>query len=194
MFNESLSDGDIKAIADIPPKYFSGFNPGLPGSLGDPKLASKLIYGYSPKCVKGETCIAITPSGKLSNANPALLRGIKVVKVTYLKDTIRYIGGIKCIFPLLSELINISNSRQLDETEFILSNVMTSTIIPQLLSLLYELLLDSPTNQQDMLDNEGFQIIGHILQQLPPQLITKDTVHSMDRLASLLSTNGEFYL
>ncbi len=58
-FQEPLGDSDVRALAEISPKSFANFNPGSVGSPGDPKLASKLLFAYSPK-VNTKTKILIS--------------------------------------------------------------------------------------------------------------------------------------
>ncbi len=139
--------------------------------------------------MKGEACLNLS-AVRLIGGNQSILRGVKVVKVTALKDTIRHIGGISALFPLLSELAAGPSPKQ-DETEFLLASVANGSMIAQLLHLIADLLLNSPGNQEDMMECNGFQVVGHILQKLPSQYFTKETTRALDNLATSVLSNGK---
>jgi hypothetical protein len=61
----------------------------------DAKIAAKLHFAYSPKSCNQGTCLNICGTNKTKVAQQGVLRGVKVVKVTDIKESIRYIGGAK---------------------------------------------------------------------------------------------------
>lgn len=44
-----------------------------------------------------------------------------------------------------------------------------------------------------MIDNRGFEIIGYILQQLPPDIFTKEIIANLFLIANSISENGNNY-
>jgi hypothetical protein len=53
-----------------------------------------------------------------------------------------------------------------------------------------ELLRNHETNQDDMLEMDGFELLGHILQKVSPQFFTVDTIAALEGLASCVANNG----
>lgn len=84
----------------------------MSSSPTEAKLAGKLEFIYSPKACSNGMCYNLKDDVKVvTQNNTAVLKGIEIVRITDVKEAIRYIGGVKNLFPLLSEF-SISEKRK----------------------------------------------------------------------------------
>lgn len=61
----------------------------------DSKIAAKLMFAYSPKAQNEASCFNISEAVQNKEAQQATIKGIRVVKVSDMKEAILYIGGVK---------------------------------------------------------------------------------------------------
>jgi len=199
-FEDALSPQDIQTLADIAPSHFANINPASVNTPIDARFAEKLIYGLSPKAVSNALAYNMS---KTKSAN-ATLRGIKTVKEIRLQESIRYVGGVKALFPMFaalgpSEPLKFLHERDMssdsiedaqlstDASLSLSSGGKSATSI--LFSLMNELLRHHNVNQQDFADSHGFQVLSNILLKLSPQTIGRDTVDSLFKLGECIATN-----
>jgi hypothetical protein len=99
-FSEALTDQELKLVSDLSVQRFSNFNPS-PNSQNpsEAKIGAKLYFCYSPKGCQGTTCFDVSLGNRIRDKSnkqlPGVLKAVRVIKVSHIKNSIRLSGGIK---------------------------------------------------------------------------------------------------
>lgn len=176
-FQEPLSEFDMKLISEIDIKNFSSWIPGVAGSPGDSKLLSKLLFAYSPKASTCQICfnLALKPTLTKNTKKNGVLVGARVVKISHLIHSIQNIGGVTCLFPFFES--------------FGIGGQFEWTVI----GLLREILRDK-TNQEQMINENGFAVLGSILGKLSPKALNREIVVEWAAMAHYLDNGNINYI
>jgi hypothetical protein len=108
------------------------------------------MFAYSPRSCNEGFCFNTCGTNKTRASQQGLLKGVKVVKVTDIQESIRYIGGVKVLSynMLFMELTCVKSLfpffAHLSETE---ASGIESTMTAQLLGLLTGMLQGHKINQ-----------------------------------------------
>ncbi|XP_052793628.1 neurobeachin-like isoform X3 [Mya arenaria] len=201
MFSEALSPQQIAAMHELGPSYKSQFR--FPNEsnirlsetaqrlLYDGKLTSLIVFMYNPIACDGQLCLESSPKGNVSHflhSPHAMMSGeVKSVITHSIHSTLHSLGGVQILFPLFGQL-----DLPLCQAEGTSSTVKHSTCDPielifaNLLGLLYNLIESSSTIHQQMVQNKGFLVIGHLLEKSSKDHITPAVLEVFLKLTNYL--------
>ncbi|XP_066920240.1 lipopolysaccharide-responsive and beige-like anchor protein, partial [Clytia hemisphaerica] len=187
IFAEPLSYNTVIALYRLGPGYKGQFKfiNELESTIADTdkkliydgKLAQSLLFTYNPKAVDGEICLESSPTENQScfyhSPHALMMDGVQAVVTHSLQAAMHSLGGIQMLFPLFTQLDCL-----LDDAD-----TPNPKICSILLGLIYDLLRGSSVCQQQMIQSQGFMIIGHLLQKSSPVHLTEETVDILLGLA-----------
>ncbi|XP_060530790.1 neurobeachin isoform X11 [Cylas formicarius] len=224
LFNEALTTHQICAMHRLGPGYKSQFrfdnecNINLPDNhkrvsgsdktqsmiltaadarivLYDGKLSNAIVFMYNPVATDTQLCLQSAPKGNVSyfvhTPHALMLQDVKAVITHSIHSTLNSIGGIQVLFPLFSQL-------DLPYEHNGASDTKKDTLCSKLLGFICELVENSHTVQQHMIQNRGFLVISFMLQRSSRDHLTIDVLASFlgltKCLITSLSANSELLL
>ncbi|XP_012557946.1 neurobeachin isoform X1 [Hydra vulgaris] len=141
------------------------------------KLSQNILFSYNPKAVDGELCLEASPSENAScfyqSPHALMNEGVYGVVTNSLQAAMHSLGGIQMLFPLFTQLDCPLHGQSDPEPK----------ICSLLFGLIYDLLRGCSVFQQQLLQSQGFMIIGHLLQKSSPVHLTEATVDILLGLA-----------
>ncbi|KFM61720.1 Neurobeachin, partial [Stegodyphus mimosarum] len=196
LFSEALTTHQICAIHRLGPGYQSQFrfegeaSSSLPENLKrvlyDGKLSSAIVFMYNPVATDSQLCLQAAPKGNISyfvhTPHALMLQDVKAITTHSIHSTLNSIGGIQVLFPLLGQLdipTGISLSRNQDKKP---------TTCATLIGFVCDLVENSPTVQQHMIQNKAFLVISYLLQKASRDHITEEVLLSFLNLTKYLVT------
>ncbi|WAQ98221.1 NBEA-like protein [Mya arenaria] len=170
MFSEALSPQQIAAMHELGPKTAQRL-------LYDGKLTSLIVFMYNPIACDGQLCLESSPKGNVSHflhSPHAMMSGeVKSVITHSIHSTLHSLGGVQILFPLFGQLdlplcqAEGTSSTVKHSTWYVCSRVEVFVVeFANLLGLLYNLIESSSTIHQQMVQNKGFLVIGHLLEKV----------------------------
>ncbi|KAG1688833.1 Neurobeachin [Nymphon striatum] len=195
-FSEALTAHHVCAMHRLGPGYQNQFRFDnesmlqLPDNhkkvLYDFKLSSALIFMYNPVATDGQLCLQSAPKGNVSffvhSPHALMLQDVKAVVTHSIHSTLNSIGGIQVLLPLFAQL-DLPNA-SLPSTV----GKKKPTLCSILLEFICDLVENSPTVQQQMIQNKGFLVISHMLQKSSREQITEDVLSCFLSLTKYLVT------
>ncbi|XP_062619252.1 LOW QUALITY PROTEIN: neurobeachin-like, partial [Saccostrea cucullata] len=183
LFSEALTPQQISAIFYLGPSYKSQFRFENESGLGtvvvnkrllyDGKLTSLIVFMYNPIACDGQLCLESAPKGNVSyfvHVQHALMSGdVKAVITHSIYSTLHSLGGIQVVFPLFGQLDMPVRKGENSSSE------VDYTICSKLMHIVSSLMESSVTIQQQMMQNQGFLVIGYLLEKLLTERMTLET-------------------
>eukprot|EP01132_Coremiostelium_polycephalum_P004925 gene4925-6139_t len=178
----------------------------------------KVIFLYHPKATDKALCFEIS-TGELSNA-ATIMEGINMIQTTSPLEQMIYIGGIRMIYPLFSQLgqnitgvetrpAEINEQTQFSTVEFEYTSIPASHspspifpksagqggLIGSLFKVLLSLLEHSSVMREQIIETQGFQIISMLLKTQPSSapFWTPDDIDVIGRILSFCSSNQQLW-
>ena len=163
------------------------------------ELESKLFLYYDSTARSGKMVLDLTPEKSSSSSSSSsskdnrrmhsIMRGkLHSCESPDIKDTIHCLGGIQVLFPIFAQLdqpiVPLSKNDKINYDN-------DPDILIQALALLSDMLFMSSTNQQDMLNCEGFQVIGFLLEQSSPEHLTSKSIVTFEDLIHKIQGNRQ---
>ncbi|GFV45030.1 neurobeachin [Trichonephila clavipes] len=196
LFSEALSTHQICAIHRLGPGYQSQFrfegeaSSSLPENLKrvlyDGKLSSAIVFMYNPVATDSQLCLQAAPKGNISffvhTPHALMLQDVKAITTYSIHSTLNSIGGIQVLFPLLGQLDIPTGISQPKNQEKKLTTCAT------LIGFVCDLVENSPTVQQHMIQNKAFLVISYLLQKASRDHITEEVLLSFLNLTKYLVT------
>ncbi|KAF8782287.1 Neurobeachin like protein [Argiope bruennichi] len=196
LFSEALTTHQICAIHRLGPGYQSQFrfegeaSSSLPENLKrvlyDGKLSSAIVFMYNPVATDSQLCLQAAPKGNVSffvhTPHALMLQDVKAITTYSIHSTLNSIGGIQVLFPLLGQLdipTGISQPKSQDKK---------LTTCATLIGFVCDLVENSPTVQQHMIQNKAFLVISYLLQKASRDHITEEVLLSFLNLTKYLVT------
>lgn len=196
LFSEALTTHQICAIHRLGPGYQSQFRfegevgSSLPENLKrvlyDGKLSSAIVFMYNPVATDSQLCLQAAPKGNASyfvhTPHALMLQDVKAISTHSIHSTLNSIGGIQVLFPLLCQLdipTGLFPPRQQEKKP---------TICSTLIGFVCDLVENSPTVQQHMIQNKAFLVISYLLQKASRDHITEEVLLSFLSLTKYLVT------
>ncbi|XP_052226575.1 neurobeachin-like isoform X2 [Dreissena polymorpha] len=180
VLSEALFPQQLSAIHELGPSYKSQFR--FPNEsivrlsetaqklLYDGKLTTIIMFMYNPIACDAQLCLESSPKGNVSHflhSPHAMMSGeVKSVITHSIHSTLHSLGGVQILFPLFGQL-----DLPVCQTKGTSSAVEHSTCA-NLLGLLHNLIESSNTIHQQMVQNKGFLVIGHLLEKSSRDHIT----------------------
>ncbi|XP_067949217.1 lipopolysaccharide-responsive and beige-like anchor protein [Watersipora subatra] len=194
MFNDALTTPTVEALYKLGPAYKGQFiydNESFASYvtdrerqvLYDGKLTNAIILMYSPVACDTHICLDSTPTGNhtlfMHAPHAMMLGGVKAVITHSLHSALHSLGGIQMLFPLFGQL-DCAQEETVEEDR---------SLCTTLFDMLCDLLENSDTLQQQMMQSRGFLVISHLLEEkasrsalASPQHLTSHTVFCIKRL------------
>ncbi|EPS68659.1 hypothetical protein M569_06109, partial [Genlisea aurea] len=198
LFSDVISSEAVQCIYSLGPSYMYYFRDNdffLNGVLDTKEaFAPKVIFGFNAQASNGRTLFNVSPNAvcvlEKDHSEAAVLPGTQLCSRRLLQQIIYCVGGISVFFPLfvLSDLSEINRGDQYKEKT--LSPTMHGTFTNEAIKLIASVLDDNFANQQQMLLNSGFSILGFLLQSMPSNLISLDTLAALKHLFSVTVKSG----
>ncbi|GIY42985.1 hypothetical protein CDAR_461831 [Caerostris darwini] len=196
LFSEALSTHQICAIHRLGPGYQSQFrfdgeaSSSLPENLKrvlyDGKLSSAIVFMYNPVATDSQLCLQAAPKGNISffvhTPHALMLQDVKAITTYSIHSTLNSIGGIQVLFPLLGQLDIPTGISQTKNQEKKLTTCAT------IIGFVCDLVENSPTVQQHMIQNKAFLVISYLLQKASRDHITEEVLLSFLNLTKYLVT------
>ncbi|KAG8182137.1 hypothetical protein JTE90_014552 [Oedothorax gibbosus] len=196
LFSEALTTHQICAIHRLGPGYQSQFrfdgeaSSTLPENLKrvlyDGKLSSAIVFMYNPVATDSQLCLQAAPKGNVSffvhTPHALMLQDVKAITTYSIHSTLNSIGGIQVLFPLLGQL-DIPTGVTLPKNQ-----EKKPTTCATLIGFVCDLVENSPTVQQHMIQNKAFLVISYLLQKASRDHITEDVLLSFLNLTKYLVT------
>ncbi|KAL3880049.1 hypothetical protein ACJMK2_032321, partial [Sinanodonta woodiana] len=194
LFSEALSPQQIASIFQLEPSYKSQFrfeNESIK-KLGDAnakllydgKLTSSIVFMYNPIACDSQLCLESSPKTNVSyfvhTPHAMMSQDVKAVITHSINSTLHSLGGVQVLFSLFAQLDSPVNREPKAES------VVDNTICASLLHLLYNLIESSVTVQQQMIQNKGFLVIGHLLEKASRDHITPAVLEAFLKLTEFL--------
>ncbi|XP_054709401.1 neurobeachin-like [Uloborus diversus] len=196
LFSEALTTHQICAIHRLGPGYQSQFrfdgeaSSTLPENLKrvlyDGKLSSAIVFMYNPVATDSQLCLQAAPKGNISffvhTPHALMLQDVKAITTHSIHSTLNSIGGIQVLFPLLGQL-DIPTGISLTKIQ-----EKKLTTCATLIGFVCDLVENSPTVQQHMIQNKAFLVISYLLQKASRDHITEEVLLSFLNLTKYLVT------
>jgi len=189
IFDDALSAANAKSVFI---KATQGeLNQAGTGCFG-PDLENKLLVYYNGAARAGKYLLDLSPervNNKILNAQ--ILGRVHSCVTHDVKDIIHCLGGIRVVFPIFA---------QLDQPEVPVSEdqpinyAIDTRLIVNAISLLGDLLSNSPSNQDVMQKSQGFEVIGYLLEKSSPEHISGESVIALEDLAHKLKDCESLYV
>lgn len=134
----------------------------------------KIFFYYTPKAAEGMLCIDISSVQNKNTTNyyATKMEGVKEWNTKSFNDCIHSIGGIKVLLTLLRLNGGEVATHQDPSALFVL--------------LLKTALYSSSTFEDQMIQINGFQVLGYLLEYVPPSAFTLDTIVKLDHFTSFI--------
>lgn len=162
----------------------------------DGKRTLKIQLCYNPKAIYSINRCLETASEDLK-LYAKKLPGTSIVRTHGIKETLYCTGGIRVLLPLFRTLDQPKMVEYFFKGSIQDTSVDSKRVDPmfalQVFSLLQNMLLNNPQNQQQMVLAHGFQVIGFLLESINPQCWTRATVDAFEKLASAVSRYEPLY-
>ncbi|GFQ75622.1 neurobeachin, partial [Trichonephila clavata] len=154
--------------------------------LYDGKLSSAIVFMYNPVATDSQLCLQAAPKGNISffvhTPHALMLQDVKAITTYSIHSTLNSIGGIQVLFPLLGQLDIPTGISQPKNQEKKLTTCAT------LIGFVCDLVENSPTVQQHMIQNKAFLVISYLLQKASRDHITEEVLLSFLNLTKYLVT------
>ncbi|GBM24398.1 Neurobeachin [Araneus ventricosus] len=154
--------------------------------LYDGKLSSAIVFMYNPVATDSQLCLQAAPKGNVSffvhTPHALMLQDVKAITTYSIHSTLNSIGGIQVLFPLLGQLDIPTGISQPKSQEKKLTTCAT------LIGFVCDLVENSPTVQQHMIQNKAFLVISYLLQKASRDHITEEVLLSFLNLTKYLVT------
>ncbi|XP_053400196.1 neurobeachin-like isoform X2 [Mercenaria mercenaria] len=194
LFSEALSPQQISSIHELGPSYKSQFR--FPNEsqvrlsetahrlLYDGKLTSIIVFMYNPIACDGQLCLESSPKGNFNHfqhSPHAMMSGeVKSVITHSIHSTLHSLGGVQILFPLFGQLdLPVAQGEGK-------SSATDHSTCANLLGLLYNLIESSSTIHQQMVQNKGFLVIGHLLEKSSRDHVTPSVLEVFLKLTDYL--------
>ncbi|GIY82266.1 neurobeachin [Caerostris extrusa] len=184
LFSEALSTHQICAIHRLGPGYQSQFrfdgeaSSSLPENLKrvlyDGKLSSAIVFMYNPVATDSQLCLQAAPKGNISffvhTPHALMLQDVKAITTYSIHSTLNSIGGIQV------------------RIKFKYVGSFNYKIVATIIGFVCDLVENSPTVQQHMIQNKAFLVISYLLQKASRDHITEEVLLSFLNLTKYLVT------
>ncbi|XP_060594313.1 neurobeachin-like isoform X2 [Ruditapes philippinarum] len=139
---------------------------------------------YNPIACDGQLCLESSPKGNVNHfqhSPHAMMSGeVKSVITHSIHSTLHSLGGVQILFPLFGQLdLPVAQG---DEKP----SVTDHSTCANLLGLLYNLIESSYTIHQQMVQNKGFLVIGHLLEKSSRDHVTPSVLEVFLKLTDYL--------
>ncbi|XP_078448149.1 binding protein [Wolffia australiana] len=201
LFNDAISQDQVKAIYFLGPDYMYSFVPKeFPSTFNhmgasDLKdgLTSKIIFSISAQASAGRilfnsSCMDHNMNKKIFEAE--VMDGTLICSRRMLKEIIYCVGGVSALFPLLAQLA-ISD---VDCEEKELSSHQKSErnkLVADILDLITSVIEENSANQEQMHLLSGFSVLGFLLQCVSPLQLNMHFFLSLKRMLDVLKESGK---
>ncbi|KAF6143571.1 hypothetical protein GIB67_029740 [Kingdonia uniflora] len=208
LFGDAISSEQIQGIYSLGPSYMYSFVDNdvalasdnlVPNGILDAKdgLASKLIFGLNAQAGEGKNLFNVAPvldhaADKIS-FEAFVLSGTQLCSRRLLQEIIYCVGGVSVFFPLLTQFDRSENpeSGEIGELgDTLLRCVVKDYLAAEVIELIASVLDKNLANQQQMNHISGFQILGFLLQSVPPQKVNLETLSALKHLFNVVANCG----
>ncbi len=187
VFEDAVSSEQVTRVHVLGPDYVGN----LEEADTEGSLSASLLLCYSAKALRGDICLDNTPHHQHGAANPfnARLHRLVYCMTHDIRRVIHYLGGTRALFPLLLQLnLPIRGLPALHVDAAVVQML-------QVLQLLADL-LQSQTNQEELLRCNGPSQLAFVLQRVDARYFAMPTLTAMHDLASTITLaplRDEFY-
>ncbi|CAM8878100.1 unnamed protein product [Rhodiola kirilowii] len=200
LLNDAISSEQVQGLYALGPSYMYSFldneftlssGDPLPGGILDVKdgLATKLIFGINAQASDGKTLFNVSPvSDHIVKAT--VLAGTQLCSRRLLQQIIYCVGGVSVFFPLITQSDKYDDEERGESQHAFLGPVSKERLTAQVIELVASVLDENVANQQQMQLLSGFQILGFLLQSVPPQQLNLETLSALKLLFNIIVNSG----
>ncbi|XP_060594315.1 neurobeachin-like isoform X4 [Ruditapes philippinarum] len=147
---------------------------------------------YNPIACDGQLCLESSPKGNVNHfqhSPHAMMSGeVKSVITHSIHSTLHSLGGVQILFPLFGQLdLPVAQGDEKPSvTDHSTCDDPIEIIFANLLGLLYNLIESSYTIHQQMVQNKGFLVIGHLLEKSSRDHVTPSVLEVFLKLTDYL--------
>lgn len=122
-----------------------------------------------------------------------VLSGTQKCSRRLLQQIIYCVGGVSVFFPLITQSDKYDDAERGDSQQLLLCPVSKERLTAQVIELVASVLDENVANQQQMQLLSGFQILGFLLQSVPPQQLNLETLSALKLLFNIIANSGTFF-
>ncbi|KAJ5074096.1 beach domain-containing protein lvsc [Anaeramoeba ignava] len=200
LFNDTLSEMEVKEMYSVSSNYFLSFSEAewiinsnkIPSKeeFLDDSFHKKLFMSLKSQAVNKDNFIEKSQS----NSIKAQLVNVSEGKTSNIHDAIYRSNGISVFFPLIIQSDQpLGSSQNIDifKTEENYKNLIDYSIDPeisnQIFNIIKNVLIQSPTNQEEMIRSHGFMILSHLYQHINTSHITENHIYSIQEMITQIN-------
>uniref|UniRef100_A0A2P2MSL5 Uncharacterized protein n=1 Tax=Rhizophora mucronata TaxID=61149 RepID=A0A2P2MSL5_RHIMU len=204
LFSDAISSEQVQGIYSLGPSYMYSFldneastfyeNP-LPSGIFDSKdgLASKIIFGLNAQASNGRKLLNVLPvlgHGLVKKPFEAtVMVGTELCSRRLLQQIIYCVGGVSVFFPLMAHSERYADVNHSSE-HVLLTPITKDRLTAEVIELIASVLDENLANQQQMHLLSGFQVLGFLLQSVPPDQLNLETLSAMKHLFNVVANCG----
>ncbi|KAJ7958905.1 BEACH domain-containing protein [Quillaja saponaria] len=206
VFSDAISSEQVQGIYSLGPSYMYSFLDNeavllsgnqFPSGILDAKdgLASKIIFGLNAQASVGRTLFNVSlldHSLDKKSFEAAVLGSTQLCSRRLLQQIIYCVGGVSVFFPLITQSSRFENEDnvQFEDALLTVTPITRERVTAEVIELIASVLDENLANQQQMHLLSGFPILGFLLQSVPPQQLSLETLSALKHLFYVVANCG----